>query len=78
MFQPTNARRLRDTGAWLVADGVLPLVCHLVLAAAGLELDRRWAHLGSVQEVVVGGLLFVIAAVMTLGREIEEDGGGFV
>ena len=78
VFQPTNARRLRDTGAWLVADGVLPLVCHLVLSATGLELDRRWAHLGSVQEVVVGLLLFVIAAVMTLGREIEEDGGGFV
>ena len=43
-----------------------------------LELDRRWAHLGSVQEGVVGLLLFVVAAVMTLGREIEEDGRGFV
>ena len=78
VFQPANARRLRDTGAWLVADGVLPLVCHLFLSAAGLELDRRWAHLGSVQEVVVGLLLFVIAAVMMLGREIKEDAGGFV
>lgn len=78
VFQPANARRLRDTGAWLVADGVLPLLCHLALAATGLELDRRWAHLGSVQEMVVGLLLFVVAAVMTLGCEIEEEGQGFV
>lgn len=78
VFQPANARRLRDTGAWLVADGVSPLLCHLALTATGLEVDRRWAHLGSVQEGVVGLLLFVIAAVMTLGREIEEDGRGFV
>ena len=78
VFQAANARRLRDSGAWLVADGLLPLLCHLALAATGLELDRRWVHLGSVQEVVVGLLLFVIAAVMTLGREIEQDGQGFV
>ena len=78
VFEPANARRLRDTGAWLVADGLLPLVCHILLSVTGLELDRRWAHLGSVQEVVVGCLLFVIAAVMTLGREIEEDTRGYV
>ena len=78
VFQPANARRLRDTGAWLVVDGISPFVCHLALSAAGLEVDQRWAHLGSVQEGVVGLLLFVVAAVMTLGREIEEDGRGFV
>ena len=78
VFQLSNARRLRDTGAWLLADGLAPLLCHLVLAATGLEVDRRWAHLGSVQEAVVGLLLFVIAAVITLGRQIEEDARGFV
>jgi hypothetical protein len=78
VFRPANARRLRDTAAWLVVDGVSPFLCHLALAATGLEVDRRWAHLGSAQEVVLGLLLFVIAAVMTLGREIEQDGEGFV
>ena len=78
VFQPANARRLRDTGAWLLADGIAPLLCHLALSATGLEVDRRWAHLGSVQEGVVGLLLFVIAAVMALGRELEEAGRGFV
>ena len=78
VFQPANARRLRDTGAWLLADGVAPLICHVALAATGLEVDRRWVHLGSVQEAVVGLLLFVIAAVMTLGREIEDDARGFL
>ena len=75
VFQPANARRLRDTGAWLVADALSPLLCHLAPAAAGLEVDHRWAHLGSMQEAVLGVLLFVIAAVMTLGREIEDDRG---
>jgi hypothetical protein len=78
VFQPANARRLRETGAWLLADGIAPMLCHLVLAATGLEMDRRWAHLGSVQEAIVGLLLFIIAAVMTLGREIEDDARGFV
>ncbi len=78
VFQPANARRLRDTGAWLVIDGVAPFLCHLALSATGLEVDRRWVHLGSVQEVVLGLLLFVMAAVMTLGREIEQDGRQFV
>ncbi len=78
VFQPANARRLRDTGEWLMVDGVSPFLCHVALSVAGLEVDRRWAHLGSVQEVVLGVLLFVIAAVMTLGREIEDDGRGFV
>ena len=78
VFQPANARRLRDTGAWLLVDGVAPLICHVALAATGLEVDRRWVHLGSVQEAVVGLLLFVIAAVMTLGREIEDDARGFL
>ena len=78
VFQPANARRLRDTGAWLMVDGVSPFLCHVALSVAGLEVDRRWAHLGSVQEVVLGVLLFVIAAVMALGREIEDDSQGFV
>ena len=59
VFQPANARRLRDAGAWLVVHGVSPLLCHIALSATGLEVDRRWAHLGSVQEGVVGLLLFV-------------------
>ena len=35
VFQPANARRLRDTGAWLVVDGVSPLLCHVALSVAG-------------------------------------------
>ena len=78
VFQPANARRLRDTGGWLLAAALSPALCHLALAAAGLEVDRRWAHFGGVQEGVLGLVLFVIAAVMSLGREIEDDRGGFV
>ena len=62
----------------MVIDALLPFLCHLALAASGLEMDRRWAHLGSAQGAVLGLLLFVIAAVMTLGREIADDHRGFV
>ena len=78
VFEPTNARRLRDTGIWLVLDGILPFVCHLALSSTGYEVDRHWAHLGSVQEGVLGALLFVIAEVMKLGRQIEEERSQFV
>ena len=78
VFDRANARHLRDTGLWLVVDGVAPLLCHLALAATGYEIDRRWAHLGSLQEMVLGALLFVIAEVMKVGREIEEERSQFV
>jgi hypothetical protein len=78
VFDRANARHLRDTGLWLVVDGLTPFLCHLALAATGYEIDRRWAHLGSLQEVVLGALLFVIAEVMKVGREIEEERSQFV
>jgi hypothetical protein len=78
VFDRRNARRIRDTGLWLIADGALPFVCHLVLSSAGLEIDHRWAHLGSLQELILGAVVVVIAEVMHVGREIEEDRSQFV
>ena len=78
VFGRRNGRRLARIGAWLCAYAVSPFVCHLVLAATGYEIDKVWMHLSSVQAFVLGLLVFVIAQVMAVGHEIEEDRKAFV
>lgn len=78
VFSRANASHLAWVGVWLCAYAVAPLVCHLFLDAFGWEIDKRWLHLSSVQAFVLGLLVFVIAQVMQVGREIEEDREAFV
>jgi hypothetical protein len=78
VFTERTARLIKWMGVWLVADAVAPLVCHLVLSVTGYEIDKAWAHLKSVEEAVLGAVVFVIALVMRAGHEIEEDREGFI
>ena len=78
VFSARTARLIRWMGIWLIADAVAPLLCHLALSATGYEIDKAWAHVTSLQEAVLGAVVFVIAGVMQAGREIEEDREGFV
>lgn len=78
VFAGDNIRRIRLAGAWLVADALAPLVCHLALKATRMEIDHGWAHALSLQELMLGGVVFVVAQVMQLGREIEEEREQFV
>lgn len=78
VFGRANAMRLRDVGLWLVVGETMPFVCHALLSMTPYEVDKRWLHLGSFQEVILGVLVFVIASVMQVGREIEEERGQFV
>ena len=78
VFTERTARLIRWMGVWLVADAVAPLACHLALSAAGYEIDKAWAHMASVQELVLGAVVMVIAQVMQAGHEIEQDREGFV
>ena len=78
VFTERTARLIRWMGAWLAADAVLPFLCHLALSATGYEIDKAWAHATSVQEAVLGAVVFVIALVMQAGHEIEQDRKGFV
>jgi hypothetical protein len=78
VFTERTAHLIRWMGIWLLADAVAPLLCHLVLSATGYEIDKAWAHMTSLQEAVLGAVVFVIALVMQAGHEIEEDRGGFV
>jgi hypothetical protein len=78
VFAARNAALIKAMGVCLIADAIAPFACHLVLSATGYEIDEMWAHQKSVQEVVLGAVVFVIALVMQAGREIEEDREGFV
>jgi hypothetical protein len=78
VFTGRTARLIQLMGVCLVVDAALPFLCHLVLSATGYEIDKLWAHMAAVQELVLGAVVFVIALVMQAGREIEEDREGFV
>lgn len=78
VFTERTARLIKWMGVWLIADAVAPLLCHLALSATGYEIDKAWAHMTSVQEAVLGAVVFVIALVMQAGHEIEQDREGFV
>lgn len=78
VFAAENARLIAAMGVCLIADAAAPFLCHLVLSATGYEIDKMWAHLAAVQELVLGAVVFVIALVMQAGREIEEDREGFI
>jgi len=78
VFARANAECIRDVGLCLVLDATLPFACHLLLSATGNEIDRVWFHFASLQELVLGVLVSVIASVMQVGREIEEERSQFV
>ncbi|WP_199554845.1 DUF2975 domain-containing protein [Sandaracinobacteroides hominis] len=78
VFGRSNAMHLRAVGLWLVVDAVLPFVVHLLLSATGYEIDRNWMHIASLQKLFAGAMLFVIAEVMKVGSEIEEERSQFV
>lgn len=78
VFTGRTARLIQAMGVCLIADAAAPFLCHLALSATGYEIDKLWAHMAAVQELVLGAVVFVIALVMQAGREIEEDREGFI
>jgi hypothetical protein len=78
VFSQRTAWLIKSMGVLLVIDAASPFLCHLVLSATGYEIDKLWAHMSAVQELVLGAVVFVIALVMQAGHEIEEDREGFV
>jgi hypothetical protein len=78
VFAAHNALLIKIMGVCLIADAAAPFLCHVVLSATGYEIDKMWAHMAALQELVLGAVVFVIAMVMQAGHEIEEDREGFV
>lgn len=78
IFDELSAAQIQRIGVWLCADAAAPLAGHLFLGATHLEIDHVWFHFESVQELVLGALVFVVALVMRHGRAIEDERAGFV
>lgn len=72
-----NARIIGLIAVWLIAYAVAPTVGHLVVEAAGFD-DEGWLRLDSLQALVLGLVLFVIARVMRWGAEVADDAARFV
>jgi hypothetical protein len=78
VFAPQNARSLKHIGAALIVLAVAPWLGHTVLDSLHLAIDRAWMHASSLQELILGAIVYVIAQVMQLGRELEEEQRQFV
>lgn len=78
VFAPQNVQRFKQVGLCLIAHGLAPALCQFAMRAAGVAFDQAWFHLASIHALVLGGILLVIAMVMEVGREIEQERAEFV
>jgi hypothetical protein len=78
VFAPDNARRLKHVGAALIVLGIAPVLNHAFLASLHVAIDRTWIQGANIQELILGAVVYVIAQVMQLGRELEEERSQFV
>jgi hypothetical protein len=78
VFAAENARQIRFVGLWLAVDALVPFIEHLIQRGLGIEIDANWFHVVSLQELVLGALVFVIAEVMRVGHEIEQERAEFI
>ena len=78
VFAPDNARRLKHAGAALIVLGIAPLMNHAFLAGLNLAINQIWIQASDVQELILGAIVYVIAQVMQLGHELEEERSQFV
>jgi hypothetical protein len=77
IFEADNVSRIRHIGLWLILWGIAPTVSHQICNIAGIT-DTGWFRMSSVAGVLSGGILFVVARIMDLGRQIENERAGFV
>ncbi len=77
VFAEAPVRWMRRAGAALVLFAIAPGLLQPLVQAAGL-MDRNWLQPQMVAALLVGGALFVLASVITLGRELEEEGEGYI
>jgi hypothetical protein len=77
VFAEMPVRWMRRAGGALALFAIAPGLLQPLVQAAGL-MDRNWLQPQMVAALLVGGALFVLASVITLGRELEEEGEGYI
>ena len=78
VFAAENGARIKRVALGLVTYAVAPFLGHELVLLVGHGVDMAWFHASGAQALVLGAVLFVIAQVMEVGREIEQDRDGFV
>lgn len=78
VFAAANGVRIKRIALGLVAYAVAPFLGHELVALAGQGVDLKWFDASEAQALVLGATLFVVAQVMEVGRQIEQDRDGFV
>ena len=78
VFARENACHIKWIGVGLAIHAVAPFAGVQFLRALHLVIDHQWMHGSSLQELVLGAIVYAIAQVMQVGREIEEDRSQFV
>lgn len=77
VLEAENARVIGLIAGWLIAYAVAPTLGHFLVEAAGFD-DEGWLRLDSLQALMLGLVLFVIARVMRWGAEVADDASRFV
>lgn len=77
VLEGRSARLLQIMAIWLIAYAVGPTLGHFLVAATGFD-DQGWLRMDSVQALVLGLVMFVIARVMQLAAEAHDDASRFV
>lgn len=78
VFAAENGACIKRIGLGLVAYAIAPFLGHELVVLAGHGVDMDWFHVSEAQALVLGAVLFVVAQVMEVGLEIEQDRDGFV
>ncbi|MDO9337371.1 MAG: hypothetical protein Q7T61_13290 [Caulobacter sp.] len=77
VFANPPVRWMRRAGGLLILFALSPALFQPLVRAAGL-MDRAWLHSHTLAVLLIGGALFVLSSVIALGRQIQEDGEGYV
>lgn len=77
VFARENAMHLKRIGLWLIAFMPLKYIANLIFVSAG-GLDKAWFNASEVYALILGLIVLVIAQVMEVGHEIEQERSEFV
>lgn len=77
VFSETAIGAMRRAGIALLVFAIAPGLFQPLVRAAGLR-DEAWLHGHTIAALLVGAALFVLASVIALGRQIEEESKGYI
>jgi len=78
VFARENAAHIKRMGIWLIVFAATPYLTHELSVPMGNNFDDEWFHMEEVYALVVGAVVYVVAQVMQVGREIEQERDEFV